>query len=259
MIITKENKSLLITFSYLLLFYLALNLIPYEKFSSYEWVTILIKVMFFAALVILCIYEILHIKYQLGKKEKYISTFYYFPLFIGCCSNWIYALICSKQPNISIDVTMFSLTAIQSAFSVAIEEMIFRGIFLVFWSQSLKETKYKNVLAILFTSIAFSLMHVINFYGNNPIAVLGQIGYTFVLGMILGVIGFTCKYQIIIPFIAHFLFNFFNQIVYSSFYKTEYSMNYWIVSASVAAFCIVYTLFVYYMFYRKKENKDNAS
>ena len=92
------------------------------------------------------------------------------------------------------------------------EEMLFRGaIFL-----SLLETKRENgkriFLAVLQSSLAFALVHLLNLFSSSPAAVLLQVGYSFLLG---GMCAYTllCTRNIVFPIIVHAVFNFCGQFV----------------------------------------------
>jgi len=84
------------------------------------------------------------------------------------------------------------------------EEVVFRGIVLtVFLS------KYSERKSIVFSSIGFGLMHLLNLLmGRNPVWVMGQVVWSSILGLFYGYV-FVRTHSLIPPMIVHYLSNVF--------------------------------------------------
>ena len=90
------------------------------------------------------------------------------------------------------------------SFSSVFEEIAFRGVVL-----SLFLRRYSDNLAIIFSSLAFGLIHVANlFNGSEAVWVIGQVGWAFILGLGYGYL--TLKTNSLFPaMLLHYLSNAF--------------------------------------------------
>jgi membrane protease YdiL (CAAX protease family) len=69
------------------------------------------------------------------------------------------------------------------------EETCFRGVILLGFMEKRMDTKLKQLYAILLSSAVFGGIHLVNlFLGASPVAVLMQIGYSFLIGAMCSVI-----------------------------------------------------------------------
>lgn len=237
----KENKNNLLSFLYLLCLYLACNLIPYNKITNIAWVQILIKCGFFFIVSTLCFLE--YKKSNIIKLTGKLKFYFVFPLFIGCCSNFIYIIFC-KDASLSVfEYKTFLLNVIKVFLSVYIEEMLFRVFCLSLFLNLFNDKN--EIISILLSSFLFSIMHCINFYGNDYINVLIQLGYTFILGLILSIIKLSFKHSFYLVFIGHFLFNTINMELFTSLYLINYDALYFIISIIISILCLCYSIFIY--------------
>lgn len=62
------------------------------------------------------------------------------------------------------------------------EELLFRGILFPAVEERLKENKRGRFFAVIISAAIFALVHLFNLFTSSPIAVLMQIGYSFLLG-----------------------------------------------------------------------------
>lgn len=252
----KKTKNLLFTFVYLLLLYLGVKLIPTSDIFAETYAAHFLSFGFLLIVFGLCIYEIIKGKNGWIKNQNHISYLYLLPFVVGAMSNLLYVLLFSGTIVSDHDIPLFFADLCVTVASVLIEEILFRYFFVLFLDDFLKDGKEKKLLMILFSSVAFALMHCINFYGNNPFNVLLQIGYTFLLGNFLG--AFSLLYDsLIVPSIGHFLFNFLNTNVFIFFYSVNMGeISYILFSLGVGIFLLAYLVLLYYLSIRK-ENKRN--
>lgn len=251
----KQSKQLLYTFLYLLALYLGVKMLPLERWISSEPVVLFLSLALEILLILLILYEIRHASLKIEKKTQTISLFLLLPLLPAASSNLLYSLIFRSGISFSID-SLFPLVTLNTLACVVIEELLFRMILLLFFSSLLKE-KNRMILSILFTSLCFSLMHGINFFGNNPFAVLLQLGYTLLLGLVLG--SLTCLYRsAIVPIVGHFLYNFLNMDLFSRIYDVNMSEPSYILFQTAIGICALIYLVVLFLIDHKKGKNDNG-
>ncbi len=248
----KKTSNLLFTFLYLLAFYLAIKFIPFEKLDFTSWLPMLLQVISLLLLLAWIIHETRKNGLSDRRNENHISYLLCIPYLLGCSSNLLYCLFFQKEVIIDFDALSFVLKTFDTLFGVAIEELLFRFFLVEFLLSLLKDGKWKNMLVILYSSLFFSLMHVINFYGNAPLNVLIQMGYTFALGLILGTVALLYETPVLVV-IGHFLFNYLNMDVYSCFYDVEINVSYVLFSVGIVIILLVYLVLLYDLDRRKKK------
>ncbi len=248
----KQTSNILFTFLYLLSFYLAIKLVPFEKLNFVSFLPSLLRIICFCLLILLMAYEIKKNQLSHRRNPSHLNDLLLVPFLLVCSSNLLYCLFFQEKLTISFVAESFVLETIETIFSVMIEEILFRIFFIEFLSSFLKEGKWKNLFVILFSSLAFSFMHVLNFFGNAPLAVLLQIGYTFYIGLIMGVMALFFESPFL-PILFHFLFNFLNTNLFTCLYDIEITSGYVLFSFFIGFFLLIY-LFVVYDLARRKNN-----
>ncbi|MCF7929914.1 MAG: CPBP family intramembrane metalloprotease [Acholeplasmataceae bacterium] len=94
------------------------------------------------------------------------------------------------------------------------EEIIFRGIILIFLVNKFAHLKNGLLLSIVMSSLFFGLIHIFNLYsGASIIDTLMQVGYSFLVGMMWAVMFLKTK-NIWLVMILHATFNFFGQVMF---------------------------------------------
>lgn len=250
---TKETSNKLYSFLYLFALYLGVKLLPLYEWIPIYWVASLVFFILYLGIIFLLVHEATRANLKPLKNESHLSYLWLIPLIIGCMSNlissWAECLPVTSEFYITTLLHRMGMTLC----CVVIEELLFRFFFLYFLQDMIKKEEHKDLFVILFSSLAFSFMHVVNFYGNNPVAVITQMGYTFVLGLILGFIAIYFETPLI-PIIGHFLFNFLNTDLYSMFYVLKMDATYYLISIAIGTFVMAYAVILYYLARRKKEH-----
>lgn len=253
----KETKNLLFTFLYLLALYLGIKMIPFDRWINNDFISKPISLFLFTLLIFLISYEIKKADLKRVINDSGLPLFTLIPFVLGPLSNFTYCFVFRMDVNTTIDIT-FIFTILNTIVCVIIEELLFRFISIEFFKKYLKESKYKNILIVLFSSIVFSLMHCINFFGNSPYLVLLQLGYTFVLGIFLSSISMMYE-NLYLPIIGHFLFNFLNTDLVNVFYQYDMSnIHYIIYSILVGVGLFSYLFAMYFLYKRKNGGVKNA-
>lgn len=254
---SKETKNLLFTFLYLLALYLGIKMIPLERWINNVYISTPISLFLFVLLIFLILYECKKANIKRIKNVSSIPLFTLIPFLLGPLSNFNYCFIFGLSPNISITPT-FAFTILNTIICVTIEELLFRFIFIEFLKNFIKDSKNKDLWIILFSSLAFSLMHLINLFGNSFYAVGLQVGYTFVLGIFLSFISLGYE-NIFLPITGHFLFNFLNTDLVNVFYQYDMTkMNYVIYSIVVIVVLVIYLVAMYILYRRKTGGENNG-
>ncbi len=226
---------------------------PLKEWIPFVWASNLLMYALYVVIIFLLVYESRRAKLTMQKNEHHLNYLLLLPLVVGGMSNLIYSWVFASPLKESLDVASFFNNAGMTLCCVTIEELLFRFFFLYFLQDVVKEGKYRDLLLILFSSLAFGMMHVVNFYGNNPLMVLTQIGYTMVLGLVLGFMALYFQTPVI-PIIGHFIFNFLNTDLYALFYSLEMNSPYILTSLCIGLFVLGYVAFLYYLARRKNEH-----
>lgn len=94
------------------------------------------------------------------------------------------------------------------------EEIIFRGMILVYLLNKLKDEKNGVMISIILSSVIFGFIHVINiFNGASVNSTMLQIGYSFLVGMMWAVL-FIKTGNLWLTMLLHATFNFFGQVMF---------------------------------------------
>lgn len=241
-------RAKIITFLYSLLFYLAVLMIPFEKIVDDSLIILILQICAKLILLIYLYFDIFH-KKNIAYKNEFSLLF--IPLFIGALSNYLTIPFCNG--SIDINITPLQILQIPNTFIlVCIEEIIFRHLAFDLFNHVIKESKNKDLYVILIASALFASIHFINIFSSGFTIILSQVGYTFLLGFILGVIKVKSK-SLIYPILGHLLFNLFNDVIFVMLFKIEYNVTYYIVSAVIGIILVIYSLFI---LIKEQKNKD---
>ena len=179
------------------------------------------------------------------------NTFKLIPLLLLCASNFVVVLFQKSSINTSIDIFEIITGLILSIGVGIIEELLFR-------SQVLEEfLQYKSKpKALLYSSLIFSSVHLLNIssLGSVP-SVLIQVGYTFYLGLVVGVIYLASK-NIFLPIVFHILFNFLNDILVAELFVMKWDYIFFLVNILLGVVLFGYLLLI---FKNKSEKGDDLN
>lgn len=122
------------------------------------------------------------------------------------------------------------------------EELLFRGILFPAVEERLKEKKRGRFFAAIISAAIFALVHLFNLFTASPIAVLMQVGYSFLLG---GACCFTFlkTENILYCVLLHASFNFCGGLTDTLGYGGWGGVPSYVLSAVVCVLVAVYVLF----------------
>lgn len=248
----KENSKnpyiKLYTAIILLLVYIAVVSLPFPLWTNEivgKVIDITLKVgyIIFAYLTIYR-YELCKIKYGPDKNWKLLLLI---PLIALTFSNWIFVWIFKSPLNTSINAASLSLTISATVITVFCEELLFREIV----HETLRQYIKKDYLLILISAGIFASMHFLNiFSGLNPLNVLAQVGYTFVLGLVLGLLK-EKKAGFVVLVIFHLLFNVLNNDLFSILYQGDWTVQFVVTNIVVGTIIVIYGVGMYFALYNK--------
>ncbi len=174
------------------------------------------------------------------------------PLFLVCFSN-LFVLVFDRSA-ISPNSTSSNLWAyFLFALSVSIaEELIFRDYVL-----RLALKKMKPLYAILLSSVIFALPHLLNILAGAGVGEsLAQVGYTFGIGLILGLL-YLYGGGLLPCFLFHFLFNFINSGLFETIAIPSWNKTFILVNVIIGIIAALYGVFFYFL--KQRKQKESAA
>ena len=125
------------------------------------------------------------------------------------------------------------------------EEIIFRGLVLILLLQKLPQTKRGVFLAVLYSSIIFGSIHILNLFAGASISnTLLQVGYSFLMGMMWAIIFLKTK-NIWLAMFLHATYNFFGQVMFAlGTVNGRYDIITIIITVSLALVVAIYMVYL---------------
>lgn len=152
--------------------------------------------------------------YRVLNKPSDKGLIFTLPCFVvAICNPPILSLLFGSSSLTYSGNTLFIYSvifAVECVLVALFEELLFRGcVFL-----SILETRRKNnkqiFLSVLFSSAIFGLVHLLNLFSSSPVAVLLQVGYSFLLGGMSAYV-LLCTGNLTFSVLLHAIFNFCGQ------------------------------------------------
>lgn len=101
----------------------------------------------------------------------------------------------------------YALFTVNCLFVGLFEEIVFRGVILPLVLRQCKNTRVGVFLALLISSALFGAVHLVNIFSNPVGAVILQIGYSFLIGLMCGMVMLLTRNVFACAFL-HALYNF---------------------------------------------------
>ena len=115
-------------------------------------------------------------------------------------------------PAFAVAINNFPFSCLIKGDAVIDEEMAFRGVIFLGFVERLRMNRKGIFLSIILSSAVFAAVHLLNIFTSSPIAVIMQIGYSFLIGGMCSVILLKTQ-NIWFCVAAHAIFNFGGAIV----------------------------------------------
>lgn len=243
----RQNKKsihrILWLFLYFLCLYLAANLFPFSWIL--EDPTAMLACQFGIKTILLgyFIFECARKPNRtlLSFKHLGVSSLLWAPLVVLCFSNLFYSLAFSGSFVAPSNGVYVALLFFDDLVVAIIEEVLFRGLLFLYFVQLFPNKKRGDIYALLFSSVAFSLLHLINIFSSDPLTVLLQMGYSLVLGILLCLV-YLGSQNMVLPILGHFLFNAINDTLSSSFLCFHTETTYVLWSVGFALIGLLYAI-----------------
>lgn len=170
----------------------------------------------------------------------------FLPFFLLSASNLFY-LTLSRKPLAAFSWDDLLWAELFYSLCVALsEECLFRG--LIFGN--LVENK-KPFVAILLSSLIFSLTHAVNFFSLSVGETFAQMGYTFVLGLFLGILYYESE-NLVYPILLHALFNFLDNDLFIALYQGEWDLPFFLTNGILGTVLLLYAFLLFFFLEKKK-------
>lgn len=246
------DKKRFYSILYLVCLVLLINSLPFSLIIESKLVLFIINIIIKVISIIYILYYIKKEELNNIKKEKLAKdSIKLLPLLLLCGSNFVVVFIQSASIKTDIDIFSIITGLIVSVGVGIIEELLFRG-------QVLEELlKHKNkFIALIYSSIIFGMVHLLNITLSNIPTVVAQCAYTAFLGLVLGFIYISTK-NIYLPIIFHILFNFLNDILVIELFDLKWDLTFFLVNILIGLILSAYIYFAY--IFKKKEGIKHAS
>ena len=242
-------------FLYFLCLYLAVNAIPFSRFITSEHLclglSLLAKTLLLGYAVWECFRPRNRALFSFHKFRRY--DLLWLPLILPCLSNVLYAACFSGGFSPTLDAGKAALAFADDLIVAVMEEILFRGFLFMFFLTLFQDKKNGAVYAILLSSIAFGAIHLVNIFSNPPMAVLAQVGYSFLLGIVLSLV-YLGSGNFVLPILGHFLFNALNDTIPSMFSSYSMEATYYVWSAVLGVFALLYAVGIAIVMERRKNH-----
>jgi len=126
------------------------------------------------------------------------------------------------------------------------EEIIFRGIILLFLLEKFSHEKYGILISIVLSSALFGFIHVFNLLGGASYGdTILQIGYSFLVGMMWAIM-YLKTGNLWLTMILHASYNFFGQVMfYLGTVQGRYDVYTVIITIMFAIMVAIYSIIIY--------------
>jgi uncharacterized protein len=168
------------------------------------------------------------------------------PAFIVSINNFPIIAFLDGRAVLTEPVYRVFLFFIESLSVGFFEEIIFRGMILVYLLNKLKDEKNGVMKSIILSSVIFGFIHVINiFNGASVNSTMLQIGYSFLVGMMWAVL-FIKTGNLWLTMLLHATFNFFGQVMfYLGTVDGRYDQFTTVITIIIALFAAFHTLWIF--------------
>ena len=176
------------------------------------------------------------------------------PAYVIAINNFPFSSMIKGNATVDATAGKLLLLAAECLAVALFEEMTFRGVILLGFAEKRRWSRWGLFISIILSSAVFGVVHLLNIFTSSPIAVLMQIGYSFLIGGMCSVV--LLKTANIWHCVAiHAIFNFLGAVV-----PTFGSGEIWdsftiIITAVIAVLTFVYMLVFFLRFDVKETDK----
>lgn len=237
----------------LITLYLLISTNFYAEYIMFEWVSYVVKFTLHSGYLVLA-FIFIH-KNMLDRplfKKLTRDTLLFIPFLIVTVSNFVFVLFARDLVVHEVSWLYVLLDGIAlNTLLVGAEELLFRALLLTFFLR-----KRSPLQSILYSSLIFGAVHLVNISSvATIIPALVQVIYTFFLGLLLATAYYFTE-NFIVPFTLHFVFNFFNDILFGALFSVEQGILFYTINSVIIVLSLTYGVWLYYYLMRKKGVED---
>ncbi len=174
------------------------------------------------------------------------SILFCLPAFFVAVNNFPFSCIAKGSAVIDAPASRIILLVCQCVAVASFEEVAFRGVILLGFAEKRRSRK-GLFISIVLSSAVFAVVHLLNIFTSSPIAVIMQIGYSFLIGGMCSVILLKTK-NIWLCVAVHTIFNFGGAIVTTCGHGEIWDTFTVIFTAVLAVVTFVYMLVAFLKF-----------
>ena len=175
------------------------------------------------------------------KKPFLAALAFCLPAYAVAVNNFPFSSVIKGDATVDVTAGGIILLAAECLAVALFEEMAFRGVIFLGFAEKRRESRLGIFISIILSSAVFGAVHLLNIFTSSPIAVLMQIGYSFLIGGMCSVV--LIKTANIWHCVAiHAIFNFSGAVV-PTFGRGEIWDSFTIIiTAVIAVITFVYML-----------------
>ncbi|WP_251545910.1 CPBP family intramembrane glutamic endopeptidase [Pumilibacter intestinalis] len=115
------------------------------------------------------------------------------PFALVAANNAPFAGLATGEISVNASGLGWFLFALNCVSVGLFEELVFRGIIFPLVLAKTKNDRKGVFLAVVISSAVFGAIHLVNLFSSNPLAVLCQVGYSFLVGAMCAMVMLLCR------------------------------------------------------------------
>ena len=188
------------------------------------------------------------------KKHFWTAIAFSLPAFLVAVNNFPFSTVIKGEAVINSSWQRIALLAIE-CFAVAyFEEMAFRGVILLGFAEKRRSSRFGLFVSIILSSAVFGAVHLLNVFTSSPIAVIMQIGYSFLIGGMCSVVLLKTS-NVWLCVLIHAIFNFSGALVPTCGEGILWDTFTVALTAMIAVLVFVYMLIAFLLFDVKETDR----
>lgn len=187
---------------------------------------------------------LVHFEYKVlspVRKPFLKSILFCLPAFAVAVNNFPFSTVLKGEAVIDGPVWKIALLFAECFFVALFEEMAFRGVIFLGLAEKRRETIKGLFRSIVLSSAVFGAVHLLNLFTSSPIAVLMQIGYSFLIGAMCAVVLIKTA-NIWLCVLIHTIFNFSGAVVSTCGHGAIWNTFTIVLTAVIAVAVTVYMI-----------------
>ena len=238
----------LLVFALLFIFVAAF---PVDLFHIEETYKLLIQISLRLLILVYYIYICFVNRINIFKFYNLRRLLLFFPFLLARFSNLIaFGLDGANAIGSTMSSGYLSLFIIYHFLGAIVEEFLFR----LFIQSAL--VRVGSIKRIIYAAAIYALFHLLNMVNistvDGLVTVLIQVAYNFGLGILLGFI-YEYTYSLPACIMLHFLFNFFNTVLYKYLGCVTSNFAFYMTAVVIAVVLIAYTFLIYWFVLRRND------